>query len=70
MDRDKKDFVTYLQIADPGIIEYHDNIDFIVGDDELVIVDEADAIMYEDPEKFREFVSKCACICFTATPDD
>ena len=26
--------------------------------------------MYEDPVKFREFVAKCACICFTATPDD
>lgn len=26
--------------------------------------------MYNAPERFREFVAKCACICFTATPDD
>lgn len=26
--------------------------------------------MYSNPEKFRDFVAKCACICFTATPDD
>jgi hypothetical protein len=41
-----------------------------VLDGELVIIDESDATMYEDPVKFREFVAKCACICFTATPDD
>lgn len=36
----------------------------------MVIVDEADALLYSGPEKFRDFVAKCACICFTATPDD
>jgi hypothetical protein len=26
--------------------------------------------MFADPSAFREFIAKCACICFTATPDD
>ena len=26
--------------------------------------------MYSNPEKFRDFVAKCSCLCFTATPDD
>jgi hypothetical protein len=40
-----------------------------VGPNELVIVDEADALMFKDPIKFNQFTSECACICFTATPD-
>jgi hypothetical protein len=35
-----------------------------------VIIDEADALMYGNPEKFREFIAANAWICFTATPDD
>lgn len=42
----------------------------MVGDNELAIFDEGDAIMHGDPDKFRDFVSKCLCVCFTATPDD
>jgi hypothetical protein len=41
-----------------------------VGPNELVIVDEADALMFKDPIKFNSFSSECACICFTATPDN
>jgi len=26
--------------------------------------------MYSNPDKFRDFIAKCACVCFTATPDD
>jgi hypothetical protein len=51
-------------------VEYHCGIDFAVKDEELVIVDEADSLIYSNPEKFRDFIAKCACICFTATPDD
>jgi len=45
-------------------------LNFQVSDGELVIIDEADFLIYDDPVKFRDFVVKCACICFTATPDD
>ena len=52
-------------------IEYHVGIDFAVANErELVIIDEADALLYADPVKFRDFVNNCACVCFTATPDD
>ena len=42
----------------------------VTGDNELAISDEGDAIMHSDPDKFRDFISKCLCVCFTATPDD
>jgi len=57
-------------LDDPNLVESHTDIDFEVQDGELVIVDESDSLMYSDPEKFRDFVAKCACVCFTATPDD
>lgn len=70
LERDQADFVSYLALIEENQVEYHSNIDFAVNDGELVIVDEADSLMYSNPEKFRDFVAKCACICFTATPDD
>ena len=57
-------------LDDPNLVEGHTDIDFEVQDGELVIVDESDSLMYSNPEKFRDFVAKCACVCFTATPDD
>ena len=57
-------------LDDPSQVEGHTDIDFEVQDGELVIVDESDSLMYSNPEKFRDFIAKCACVCFTATPDD
>eukprot|EP00347_Sterkiella_histriomuscorum_P004135 403361622 len=37
---------------------------------ELVIVDEADSLIFSNQEKFRDFVAKFKCVCFTASPDD
>jgi hypothetical protein len=48
-------------------VEYHVNYLFILAPHELVIVDEADAIMFANPPEFKEFISKNACLCFTAT---
>ena len=70
MERDQAEFIGYLGLIEEGQVEYHIGIDFVVNDGELVLVDEADSLMYSNPEKFRDFVAKCACICFTATPDD
>lgn len=70
LERDQADFVSYSALIEKNQVEYHSDIDFAVHDGELVIVDEADSLMYSNPEKFRDFVAKCACICFTATPDD
>jgi hypothetical protein len=42
----------------------------VIGDNELAIFDEGDAIIHSDPDKFRGFISKCLCVCLTATPED
>lgn len=36
----------------------------------LVIVDEADTLMYDNPSLFHAFIQGNCCIAFTATPDD
>ena len=52
-------------------IEYHVGIDDIkIEPNELLIVDEADSLLFKDPKKFIEVLSVRPCICFTATPDD
>jgi hypothetical protein len=33
-------------------------------------VDESDADIFRDPNRFMSLVSGVACLCFTATPDD
>ena len=44
--------------------------DFVCKQGELVIVDEADTFMLNNPEKFAALIQECCCICFTATPDN
>ena len=67
--RDTDDFDGYLGLIE-GEVEYHVGIDFVAAEGELVVIDEADALLYNDPVKFRDFICVNACICFTATPDD
>lgn len=50
-------------------VEYHIGYDFEPKANELIIVDEADTLIFEDPIKFRQFIQKNACLCFTATPE-
>lgn len=52
-----------------GKVEYHVGCDFEPKAGELIIVDEADSLIFSEPVKFRQFIQKNACICFTATPD-
>lgn len=69
MKRDQTDFSPYWELL--GLqerVEYHVKYPFTLAVNELVIVDEADAIMFENPLEFKEFISKTACLCFTATP--
>jgi hypothetical protein len=73
LERDRQDFATYLQLLDNYAVqvEYHVGYANIEPrEDELVVIDEADVLIYVDPEAFRAFIAKCACLCFTATPDD
>jgi hypothetical protein len=43
---------------------------FTPAKDELVIIDEADTFMLNETESFIKLVNECACLCFTATPDN
>ncbi|CDW88935.1 UNKNOWN [Stylonychia lemnae] len=70
-DRDADEFSTYLDLVEKDQIQHCIGIDGLkVGDNELAIFDEGDAIMHSDPDKFRDFISKFLYVCFTATPDD
>lgn len=55
---------------DESQIQYHENCNFTALESELVIVDEADCFMFNDPTGFKSFISKTCCLCFTATPDN
>ena len=72
LKRDQSEFEYYWMLLSFGDdkIEYHVGHDFTVEAGELVVVDEADALMFKDPTAFQKFTSSCACICFTATPDN
>jgi hypothetical protein len=70
-DRDADEFSTYLVFVEKDQIQHCIGIDGVaIRDNELAKFDEGDAIMHSDPGKFRDFVSRCLCVCFTATPDD
>ncbi len=45
-------------------------LDFDFSRKDLLIVDESDTIIFSDPCAFAEVLSRCRCICLTATPDD
>jgi hypothetical protein len=72
MERDIKDFEAYWMLLDYDIaqVEYHLGCDFKPAYGELIIVDEADAIMFKDPIKFNELIDGCLVLGFTATPDN
>lgn len=53
-ERDKADFFQLLMLFDiDGKIEYHIGCDFEPKAGELIIVDEADTLIFNEPIKFR-----------------
>lgn len=81
MKRDKDDFAditTLLDLEDQ--IAYYCGIDelfpkeegdtAIVKAGELIIVDESDCFVFDNPAKFKQLIAETCCICFTATPGD
>ncbi|CDW79640.1 UNKNOWN [Stylonychia lemnae] len=69
-ERDRADFQNLFLFQTEGedMISYHVGIDFIQIDNSLIIVDEANYFMFEDPPKFKLFLQNSPYICFTATP--
>ena len=47
---------------------YHFGLEFDKNVNNLIIVDESDALLFEQPKLFNDFISKNPCICLTATP--
>jgi hypothetical protein len=74
MMRDRADFESYwilLGYEDNTVVQYHVGCkDFKPVANELVIVDEADSLIFRDPVHFREFIRESPSVCFTATPDN
>ena len=49
-------------------VEYHYSLDFAVGHNQLVIIDEADRFIFTEPQKLAKLMKKCTVVCLTATP--
>jgi hypothetical protein len=66
--KDKQDFEKLWSVA--GLtckVEYHEDINFQMSEQELVIFDEADEYIYSSPRAFIDFIKLHYCICLTAT---
>jgi hypothetical protein len=72
LERDKSDFEAYWVLLgyNESQVEYHLGCNFKSADGDLVIIDEADAIMFKDPIMFNEDINGCLVLGFTATPDN
>ena len=71
MERDKSDFEDLWNLTGyREKVEYHFGLDFEPENNSLILVDESDRLMFEEPKLFADFVNKKFCICFTATPNN
>ena len=72
MNRDINDFESYWIFfkETKDRIEYHVGLDFVHNENEMVIFDEVDSLMFADPEVFRKLIYKSIAIGFTASPDN
>jgi hypothetical protein len=51
-------------------VSHHVGLDFKRIDGSILVIDESDTIIFNDPNAFKEMMAVSRCICFTATPDD
>ena len=50
---------------------YHVGLDALdCQEGEVIVIDEADELIFGNPAKFAEKIGNNCCICLTATPDD
>lgn len=53
LQRDKKDFESLFQLLTyTQIVHYHVGLEFNASENELILVDESDTIMFNTPHKF------------------
>jgi hypothetical protein len=68
-ERDRGEFTSYWDLGGyTDRVEYHSDIDFVPRKNGVVLIDEADFLIYRDPKKFSAFIKKARAICFTASP--
>ena len=71
LERDKIDFKDLWSLAGcTDKVEYHIGCAFEPEKNSLILVDESDRMMFEEPGAFLRFVNGTFCICFTATPSN
>lgn len=69
--RDKEDFKDYwIYGGNEKQVKYHTDINFTVKKDHIVLVDEADTIIFGEPLKLIKVMDKCTTILFTASCPD
>lgn len=71
MQREQTIFSQWWECCgDAHRIRYHLNLDFVSEENDLIVIDEADYLMCNDPIKFFCRLEKEQVICLTATQDD
>lgn len=71
MQRDLEEFAYFWMLA--GLadrVSYHVSLDFEYVEGSILVIDESDTLIFNDPHAFKLMMTMSRCICFTATPDD
>ena len=69
--RDKKDFKDYWFYGrNEKQVRYHTDINFTGGKDHIVLVDEADTVIFGEPLRLKKVMDKCTTVLFTASCPD
>jgi hypothetical protein len=70
--RDERNFEELHKVAGftEGVISFHVGISFDKDKSGILIIDEADTLIFKDPTAFKSFIGDSMCVCLTATPDD
>jgi hypothetical protein len=71
LDRDRNEFAKYWTVDYlKDRVAYHVGIEFGHNDNEVIIFDEVDSLMFSQLALFKQTINKCFAIGFTATPDN
>lgn len=69
MDRDKNQCEKLWKFGElHKRVKYHVGIEFQKHEQDLLIFDESDVLLFDKPKELNEFIGDNSCICFTATP--
>jgi len=66
--KDEEDFQDLWKLLPNGErVSYHSDTSFLPGSSSVVIMDESDEAVFNDPKAFQKFARKTSCVCLTAT---